>query len=133
MIGVLDDDPSDSAVEALNEVATAGGKPRSGSAEKFFLASSQAELTSALSDITEEVASCVFPFQSAPPDPTNIAVKVNGALVAQDPARVNGWEYTSDARLGLELFGVACDTVKAGNQSSIDIIFGCPGVEIEIF
>jgi hypothetical protein len=32
--------------------------------------------------------------------------------------------------MGVELHGAVCEQVRAANQSSIDIIFGCPGQPI---
>jgi len=130
VIGVLDPDPSDSVIETLNDMATAGGKPRTSGDQLFYLASTEGELTQALTEITSQVASCVFSFGSPPPDPTNIAVKLDGTRLAQDPTHTNGWDYTSDEHLGVELFGAACDTVKASRQTEVNVIFGCPGVTI---
>lgn len=131
VVGVLDPDPSGSTVETLNGIAVAGGKPRADADTKFHLASSQEELNAALAEITGEVATCVFPFENAPPEPGNIAVKVNGQTLERDASRREGWEYTSDAHLGVELFGEVCTQLKAGDQNNIDIIFGCPGRPIE--
>jgi len=129
VIGVLDEDPSDSTVETLNAIARAGGKPRGidGDEHRFYLASSQAELTRSLTEITGQVASCVFPFDSAPPDAENIAVKIGGKKLPRDTTRANGWDYTDTSHRGIELFGAACDELEQGSQNSVQVIFGCPG------
>lgn len=129
VIGVLDEDPSDSTVDRLNAMARAGGKPRGvdGDEHRFYLASSQAELTQSLTEITGQVASCVFSFDSAPPDAENIAVKLAGTKLSRDPGHANGWDYTDATHRGIELYGAACDELKRVSQGSVEVIFGCPG------
>jgi hypothetical protein len=65
------------------------------------------------------------------PDETNIAVKVNGVRVVQDTSKAEGWDYTSDQYLALELHGDACRQVKAATDSKVDVIFGCKGQPIK--
>jgi hypothetical protein len=129
VVGVLDEDPSDSTVETLNAMALAGGKPRGadGDEHRFHLASSQEELTQSLTEITGQVASCVFPFESAPPDAENIAVKLAGKKLTRDTGHADGWDYTDSNHRGIELFGAACDALKQASQGSVQVIFGCPG------
>ncbi len=134
VVGVLDPEPSNTTLTTLNGMAIAGGKPRpiaNPLAQKFYLAATKADLLAALNEITGEIATCIFPFEKAPPDETNIAVKVNGERVEQDASHANGWDYTSDAYLGVEVYGPICDQIKQGNQNAIDIIFGCPGQVIK--
>jgi hypothetical protein len=69
----------------------------------------------------------VFSFASPPPDPDNIAVKLGGQKLTRDPSHANGWDYTGADHLGIELYGGACDQIQAANQSSVQVIFGCPG------
>ncbi len=118
----------------LNQMAIAGGMPRpipNPLADKFYLATTQQALVDALAAITGQIPSCLFPFDSAPPDPTNIAVKVNGDKVAQDTTHTEGWDYTGDDHMGVELYGATCDAVKDASSNTIDMIFGCPGVPIK--
>jgi hypothetical protein len=134
VVGVLDPEPSNTTLTTLNGMAIAGGKPRpiaNPLAQKFYLAATKADLLAALNEITGEIATCIFPFDKAPPDETNIAVKVNGERVEQDTSHTSGWDYTSDAYLGVEVYGPICDQIKQGNQNAIDIIFGCPGQVIK--
>ena len=126
---MLDDSSGNSDKPTLNSMGIAGGRPPSGSAnplaDKFYLASSRDALIETFETITNQVASCVFGFDSAPPDHTNIAVKINDVRIEQSAAE--GWEYTSDQHLGIELHGSVCEQVQNPQQSEIDIIFGCPG------
>jgi von Willebrand factor type A domain len=133
VIGVVDADEDDDTARRLDEMAEAGGTARVGapSGAKFFAAYSQEELAKALAAVTGAVASCVFPFDAAPPDPTNIAVKVNGVRIDQDPSRAGGWDYTDAAHSGLELHGAACQAIKDAGQNQVSIIFGCKGRPIK--
>jgi von Willebrand factor type A domain len=131
VVGVLGGDSTGNH-DKLNAMGVAGGRPPPGSAnpiaDKFFLTTTRDSLIGALQAITSQVASCVFAFETAPPDPTNIAVKINGERINEDAT--DGWSYTSDQHLGVELHGAACQNVRDANQSSIDMIFGCPGKPI---
>lgn len=133
VIGVLDPVKDKSKFAILNQMAELGGTSRSDNpvADKFYQAYSKEELTAAIKAVTGQVASCVFEFDKRPPDETNIAVKVNGVKIAQDATRAEGWEYTSDQYLGLELYGSACQQVKDATENKVDIIFGCRGVPIK--
>src|SRR5688500_4092173 len=62
-----------------------------------------------LTEITGQVASCVFPFESAPPDADNIAVKLDGKKLSRDASRADGWDYTDAEHRGIELYGSACE------------------------
>ncbi|MFZ5892870.1 MAG: vWA domain-containing protein [Myxococcota bacterium] len=121
----------DSATQALNAMATAGGVPTGGTnplATKYYLASTQAALVSALQAITGDVAkTCVFNLDPPPPAPDFIAVKVSGAIVARDPESKNGWEYTNAQRTALQVYGSACETIQQ-SADSVEIIYGCQGV-----
>ncbi|HEY6080489.1 MAG TPA: vWA domain-containing protein [Polyangiaceae bacterium] len=133
VIGVLDPVADKGKFPILNQMADAGGTARSDNpvADKFYQAYSQQELTSALEAVTGQVASCVFELEGRPPAPDNIAVKINGERVEQDPAKSEGWAYTSDAYLGLELYGSACQRVKDATENKVDIIFGCRGMPLK--
>jgi len=133
VIGVLDPVADKSKFTILNQMAALGGTARSDNPveDKFYHAYSEVELTAALAAVTGQVVSCVFEFDKKPPDETNIAVKVNGVKVEQDPTKAEGWEYTSDQYMGVELFGTACQQVKDATENTVDIIFGCKGVPIK--
>lgn len=127
VIGVLDAVADKGKFPTLNAMAEAGGTALSDNpiAPKFFQAYSQVELTNALKAVTGQVVSCVFEFKNRPPNEKNIGVQINGAWIEQDPSRAEGWEYTSDQFLGLELFGDACQQVKDATENQLAIIFGC--------
>lgn len=123
----------DTATQALNDMALAGGAARPDPnplATRYYLANTQAELVSSLQAITGQIATCVFPLSERPPVPDNIAVKVDGVLVPHDGMRLNGWEYTSDALAEVEVHGPWCDQIKGAAASDVQVIYACEGVII---
>lgn len=133
VIGVVDPVADKSTPPRLNAMAEAGGTSRTDNpvGDKFYQAYSQTELTASLAAVTGQVVSCVFEFDKRPPDENNIAVKINGVVIPQDTSKVQGWDYTSDQYLSLELHGDACQQVKDATENKVDIIFGCKGVPIK--
>lgn len=123
----------DTATQALNDMALAGGAARPDPnplATRYYLANTQAELVNALRSITGEIASCVFPLSAPPPVPNNIGVKLDGMLLPRDPSRANGWEYTSEALTEVEVHGPWCDQIKGAAASAVQVIYACEGVVI---
>ncbi len=123
----------DTAMEALNDMAIAGGMPRTDAnalAARYYLANTQAELVTALRAVTGEIATCVFPLSKPPPVPDNIGVKIGGVLLDRDPNRLNGWEYTDAALGAVEVHGPACDSIQAASSTDVQVIFACAGYVI---
>jgi len=120
-------------VSTLNMLATSGLEPQQDfrpGATRFYLASDQAQLVTALEAIVNPIASsCVFPLSTPPPDPENIAVKVNSVKSPQDTSHTAGWDYTDAAYTGVQVYGSWCDTIRSAcNQ--VEIIYGCKDVII---
>jgi hypothetical protein len=113
----------------LNNLAVAGLEPRMDPSTKFFLASSQADLVTTLKTITGQISSCAFSLSPTPPVPDNIAVKVNGVKAPQDPAHLDGWDYTAADHSALSLFGSWCDTVKMSSHR-VQIVYGWPDTTV---
>ncbi|HWA75756.1 MAG TPA: vWA domain-containing protein [Polyangiaceae bacterium] len=120
-----------SATTALNNMASAGGKPRADTnplATRYYLANTKDELVKSLQTITGEVAkSCTFALNPPPPAPNFIAVKVAGQTVMRDPDKGAGWEYTSTDYTQLEVYGAACEAIKS-DADKVEIIYGCEGI-----
>jgi hypothetical protein len=102
----------------LTELAKAGGTT------DYYSVSSPEDLSKALSSISKLVGSCSFKSADAPPDPTNVAVYVNGHKVESDAS--NGWTYGSTPQ-EVVLTGDYCAEMSTGNQVDVQILFGCPG------
>jgi len=122
-----------SATSTLNQLAAAGLEPRATSSDtdpKFYLASTESELVAALQSIVSPIAStCVFELAQAPPDPTNIAVKVGDAKAPQDPMHDDGWDYTDDSHARIQVYGSWCSRVTSGTNM-VQVVYGCPGFVI---
>ena len=127
VVGV--DTTDEDTIDNLNAMADAGGRPRAGD-PRFYLASTQAEIETALEEITGEVASCIFDLDPPPPVPDNIAVDFNGMRAERDPTLQNGWEYTRDDHTQLQVHGPWCERIKSEGQSVVNIKYGCPDKEV---
>ena len=129
----------DSATKALNEMAVAGQMARESTdplATKYYLANTKDELVQALLQITGQISTCVFDLTSVPPDPNNIAVKVDGMKVPRDTARTNGWDYMGADHLQVEVYGAWCEQIKGATALSapsnkINFVLGCPGETVQ--
>jgi hypothetical protein len=107
----------------LNQLALAGEHARPG-AEKYFTVSSKNDLVGALGQIATRVTKCVFGFDQVPPSPEHVAVYVDGARVPSAD-----WRYAGD-HLSIEISGGACQALRAGTATRIEMILGCPGVPV---
>jgi hypothetical protein len=121
-----------SATTALSEMAIAGMEPRDEDpnpfATRYYLANTKDELVTALQQITGQISGCTFRWDQPPPEPRNIAVKVGGVKAPRDAN--NGWEYLGSDYKGVEVHGTWCDKIKTTAANVVEIIFGCPDVEI---
>lgn len=116
-----------SASETLTELAKAGHRaPSSG----YYLANTQDELVAALRAITSAVTSCRFPLSSRPPNPDHVGVLIGMTRVPKDPAQHDGWNYVDADFSAVELFGPACETVKASGADTVNVVFGCKADEL---
>jgi len=105
-------------LDNLTQIAKAGGTT------DYFQVSSPEQLAKALSDISNMVGSCTYKVDATPPDPNNIAVYVNKQKV--DQGTNDGWTYDSSAQ-AIVLAGSYCDDILAGKDTTVQILFGCPG------
>ena len=98
--------------------------PREG--ERFYQADDEAALASAFEAIADEVATCDYRIDMPPPDPMELYVYFDDdpAGVANDPT--NGWTF-DPASGTLHFHGAACDGIRSGTVTDIDVVFGCPG------
>jgi hypothetical protein len=88
----------------------------------------------ALSQIGESVLACVF---DVPTDKEIDLGKVNVRLtdggtvtnLKRDKAQTDGWNYVNGNKQ-IELFGPACEAAKKATQGKVDILYGCPTLEV---
>ena len=126
--------------EGLNEVAVAGGRALEDTGDctdamgmaidcpRFFNASNEIELQSALDEIAGQVFSCTLPLSNEPLAPEFVEVEVGGMAweMVGDCTTEDGWVYTNpdgpyDA---IELCGAACQALA--EAGTLDVTFGCP-------
>jgi len=111
----------------LNDAAVAGGEALPG-LTKYYNAADPTSLANALQTIAGGIVvpSCTFQLASAPPDPTNVTVTVNGVAVPRSPSHSTGWDYYPDA-MTITFFGATCATIQSGANTAVDFEYGCPG------
>jgi hypothetical protein len=149
---------SSNETSTLNMLADAGGKPRPGLLTHFYLGNSTTELTAQLAQITGQAATCTFPLNPPPPvmnDPSKLGMYfpptgtpttctstgdcpsgqtcVSGQCmlkVPYDGAMGNGWTYTDADDTAVQAYGSWCDMIKASGANTVQIIYGCPLIDV---
>jgi hypothetical protein len=102
----------------LTKIAASGGTT------DYYPVSSPEQLVEALSSITKFVGSCTYTAPKEPEDPANVAVYVNKKLIEKNDSE--GWKYGATNQ-EIVLTGSYCDDITAGKETSVQILFGCPG------
>ena len=74
--------------------------------------------------IATAAISCTFTFDKTPPDASQIYVFFDGQAVPNDLTMMNGWVY-DPATNSVTFYGMACDDLKAGMVTDVEVIFGC--------
>jgi hypothetical protein len=112
------------SVTNLDRFAAAGGTTT------YYKATSSEGLAEALAAISTAVVTCTFTLANVPPDVNNVAVYLDKKLVAQDPT--NGWSFGGNTQT-IVLNGTTCDLITSGQASTVQVLFGCPGVAPPLF
>ena len=156
VVGVATNSSNESST--LNMLADAGGRPRPGLLTHFYLGNSTAELTAQLASITGQAATCTFPLDPPPPvlnDPTKLGMYfpptgtpmactttnecpsgqscVNSMCmlkVPYDGAMGSGWAYTDANDTAVQAYGSWCDMIKASGANTVQVIYGCPLIDV---
>ena len=106
----------------LDMMAVAGGRPRPSTEDaRFYDARDPALLDSLLDTIARDLAQCVFSVPVPPDEDDVVEVIVDGDTIARDDDRTDGWDWTSDRRGQLSLFGAACERAIATGDVRADI------------
>jgi hypothetical protein len=111
----------------LNDMAMAGGFPRTGATPVYTPVSAIGELAPTLRGLVSTATDCVF---AMPPGPVSfippwIGVQANGADIPRDTNHQNGWDFTNLSWTSVQVFGPFCDDVRAGRISKVTIVFYC--------
>jgi hypothetical protein len=106
------------ALTNLQSFAVAGGTTN------YFPATSPQALADAFTTISTAVTTCTFALAQTPPDPTNIAVYLDGNLLTKDDP--NGWSFGGNSQT-VVIGGTSCDAITAGTATKVQVLFGCAG------
>jgi hypothetical protein len=111
----------------LDEMAIAGGRPRTGS-PRYTPVASIAELTSGLRTLIGINPPCVLAIPVPPNDATSrslIRVRLDGVDIPRDPSHLNGWDFFDATQTSVEVYGPACEALMAGPPHTVTIAFIC--------
>jgi len=110
----------------LDQMAEAGGRARAAT-PRFYPASTANDLARELTNITSGIVDCRFRLSAAPPDPTLVDLRLDGASLIHDTGHRNGWDYSEGTFQEIRFYGQTCDQVSAATGgSSLIAAFGCP-------
>jgi hypothetical protein len=114
----------------LNMFATAGGEPKTGSADGnlFYEVNSTSDLVAALTKIVGQATSCSFPLTGVSGALEKVAVSAKDAAgntieIMQDDT--NGWSYTDATKTAIILNGDACKNLKSVTYTGFQFIYTC--------
>ena len=100
---------------------------------------SATQLANAISQVRGKVLGCIFNVpqpEGGTVDPTkvNVSYEVGGAAlsplykratVSEDCSQTGCWDYVDSSDAQVELFGKACDDIKANTDADVEITVGC--------
>ena len=110
------------ATPMMNAIADAGGLARTGSGDRFYVATSPAELEMALDTILAASLPCTFTLSDTPPEPSMLRVSLDDAPVAEDP--VDGFTYDVGSNT-ITLHGTSCGRIQRREATRIGVGYGC--------
>ncbi len=100
-----------------------------GGVASYFAASTATALRGALLAVVDMTGGgCTF---EVPMPPTsyvsrsNINIKLGDDYVPRDITHLAGWDFTSDAKTAVRLYGPLCDAARSGTASAVSVVFYC--------
>lgn len=122
----------------LNQFALAGGVPYTDAdpnTPDYYAVSAEAGvkgLTDVFVDITTKlIRSCEIPLAEVPPDDEKVNLAIECEVLPKGAANGSGWEYDNeDAPTKIVVKGPACTFIETKGVSQVDVVYGCPTVEI---
>jgi hypothetical protein len=125
--------------DQLRALVTSGGTaivdPMDPSAKPYVDATNAEQLSAALADIADRIATCSFKLdglsETADKDQANLYL--NGEVIPFDSAgtKQDGWSWIDAERTTVELYGPSCEAFKNNRRTSIVVELGCPPVIVE--
>lgn len=112
----------------LGVFAEAGGVPRP-MAPTYYQADDAPALVAALQDIGQQLVTCEFALEQAPPNIFNVHVFFDRQEeVPRDVDHLDGWDYDA-ATQTVTFYGASCDRLTSREVTDVDVVFGCPSGE----
>jgi hypothetical protein len=116
----------------LNAIAANGGMPAP--YNQYIFANDDATLEAALTEIANEVITCVYnigsPDASADPDDVNFYFDDEIVYFDEGCDVGTGWTWVNEEHTQVEFCEAACEELKSGTVETITATWGCPSVPI---
>lgn len=110
----------------LDKLAVAGGTAQTGTA-KYFRAETAGELDAALTAIADQVISCDYVIDPAPPFLAKTYVWFEKTTqVPRDTTHTDGWDFDTTTNT-LTFYGNACQQLKTRAVDTVDVVYDCDG------
>lgn len=123
----IDGDNQPELITVLSQLAVAGGRPNPASAARpYYSVRRREDLTRAFEQIQRQVSRCVFSVSPGVAAGATVNVTLDGQLIARDPMRQGGWDWSDAERTTLALAGEACDRASAA-AVTVRIAVACGG------
>jgi hypothetical protein len=126
--GELTDDPA-GPPDCLDQMAQAGGMPKSPPGPGYYSAASPESLQTTIEYIFGGLAraSCRFALGSAPTSPAEVSVELDGQKMPRDQNHEDGWDFDPPGAMGsIRIFGQYCDRIQHFQYSAIVVSYSCP-------
>ncbi len=118
VIGVGDTGLNGDLSRTLDALAIAGGVPRINATHAYYSATSQAELSAALGEISARIARCTFDTGTRLVPGDSVEVRVGSSTVPFGP---QGWEWVDEAAGRFGLTGTYCERAIAGEPVTLHL------------
>jgi hypothetical protein len=117
---------SDIDPQALNAFADAGGTALQNSPKHYYDAADAVALDQAIAAIANQAMSCTYALEKPVDDPNQLYVFLNNdpKSIPRDATHADGWDYDA-ATNSVTFYGAACDLLKSGKVSDVDLVYGC--------
>jgi hypothetical protein len=114
----------------LTRMAAAGGLANAAT-PSYVSVTGSGDLVNTMNNLVAQSADCVFAVPDPPrPDTDRANIRLEFPYGDRAPEEIphdamNGWDYTDDSMMGVQLHGSACDTARGSSRP--DIVFLCIG------
>jgi hypothetical protein len=110
-------------------MADAGGLARAGT-PTYYPVSNATDLAAAIRTLIGVAASCTFQIGPTPTDDGSTDLgKINvfgdGTEIMRDTTHTNGYDYTDDTKMSIQVYGPQCDQIMSGAIHDVAVTFVC--------